>query len=67
MHKQIKKEITFSFLITIFYFISWIIIKYIPDEYNGIFKIPLWFECGCIYLPIVFNILCILIIKFIFV
>lgn len=67
MAKQIKKEIIFSFSLTFFYFISWMIIKCIPDEYNGILNIPLWFELGCIYLPIIFNILCILIIKFIFV
>lgn len=66
MQKQIKKEIKFSIIITFIYFVTWIIIKFIPNKYNGILNIPLWFEIGCIYSPIIFNILCILIIKFIF-
>ncbi|MDT9587241.1 MAG: YhdT family protein [Candidatus Arsenophonus melophagi] len=63
---QSKKEACWSVLITIAYLFSWIMAAYLPDAKIGITGMPLWFELSCLYLPIIFILVSILIVTFIF-
>ncbi|ACQ67541.1 hypothetical protein BJP41_02045 [Candidatus Williamhamiltonella defendens] len=73
---QANKEARWSFGLTLGYFFCWWILFYFSGhaEYrvylmghiDSITGLPLWFEVGCISLPLVFIGLCILMVKLIF-
>ncbi|MGP1939408.1 MAG: DUF997 family protein [Arsenophonus sp. ET-DL9-MAG3] len=63
---QSNKEARCSLFLTIIYLCSWIITAYFSGDGIGITGMPLWFELSCLYLPIIFIILCALMIKFYF-
>ncbi|MFV9997212.1 MAG: YhdT family protein [Arsenophonus endosymbiont of Dermacentor nuttalli] len=63
---QSNKEARWSIFLTFAYLCSWIITAYLPGKGVGITGMPLWFELSCLYLPLIFILLCILIVKFIF-
>ncbi|MGP1871550.1 MAG: DUF997 family protein [Arsenophonus sp.] len=61
---QPNKDAYWSLFLTIAYLCSWIITAYFSCERKGIIGMPLWFELSCLYLPIIFIILCVLMVKF---
>ncbi|MGP1931370.1 MAG: DUF997 family protein [Arsenophonus sp. ET-YP4-MAG3] len=63
---QFNKEACYSLFLTIIYLCSWIITAYFSGDGIGMIGMPLWFELSCLYLPIIFIILCALMIKFFF-
>ncbi|MFS1537410.1 MAG: YhdT family protein [Candidatus Phlomobacter fragariae] len=63
---QSNKEARWSVFLTVAYLCSWIITAYFSNEGVGITGIPLWFELSCLYLPLIFILLCTLMVKFIF-
>ncbi|QBY45358.1 YhdT family protein [Arsenophonus nasoniae] len=63
---QSNKEARWSAFLTVAYLCSWIMAAYLPGEKVGITGMPLWFELSCLYLPLIFILLCILMVKFIF-
>lgn len=72
---QADKEAKWAFLLTIAYFIWWYSTAYglapkinadvsaLPDLYFGL---PLWFLLSCILGPIVFTVLCALMVKYLY-
>ncbi|MDR5609873.1 hypothetical protein CBG25_20090 [Arsenophonus sp. ENCA] len=63
---QSNKEARWSVFLTVAYLCSWIMTAYLPGEEMGITGMPLWFELSCLYLPLIFILLCVLMVKFIF-
>lgn len=63
---QSNKEACWSFYLTIAYLVGWVISAYLPDNTLGITGLPLWFEWSCLILPIIFILLCIMMVKLIF-
>ncbi len=63
---QSNREARWALFLTLAYLIGWLITAYLPDSTQGITGLPLWFEWSCLILPILFIILCILMIKLVF-
>ncbi|HGJ5882410.1 YhdT family protein [Arsenophonus sp.] len=63
---QSNKEARWSVFLTVAYLCSWIMTAYLAGEEMGITGMPLWFELSCLYLPLIFILLCVLMVKFIF-
>ncbi|MCW7761780.1 YhdT family protein [Photorhabdus luminescens] len=63
---QSHKEALWAVLLTLAYLIGWLLTAYLPNDTPGVTGLPRWFEMACLLLPIVFIILCWLMVKFIF-
>ncbi|OCG28609.1 hypothetical protein A9G11_10305 [Gilliamella sp. wkB108] len=63
-YKQANKEAIISLLLTIIYFIAWVISGYYVSDKIGFLGLPLWFELSCIMVPVGFILLCWAIVKF---
>ncbi|MEY4476223.1 MAG: hypothetical protein RL248_1990 [Pseudomonadota bacterium] len=63
---QAHKEARWVFGLTLAYLASWILTAYLPGNVPGIMGLPAWFEAACIMLPLVFIVLCWLMVRFIF-
>ncbi|TNH42680.1 YhdT family protein [Photorhabdus luminescens] len=63
---QSHKEALWAVLLTLAYLIGWLLTAYLPSDTPGVTGLPHWFEMACLLLPIVFIILCWLMVKFIF-
>nr|WP_314264429.1 YhdT family protein [uncultured Moellerella sp.] len=63
---QSNREARWALFLTLAYLIGWLITAYLPDSTQGITGLPLWFEWSCLILPILFIILCTLMIKLVF-
>lgn len=63
---QSNKEARWALYLTIAYLIGWLICAYLPGNNIGATGLPLWFEWSCLILPIIFILLCIMMVKLIF-
>ncbi|HGN1704355.1 TPA: YhdT family protein [Providencia rettgeri] len=63
---QSNKEARWSLYLTIAYMIGWVICAYLPSNTLGATGLPLWFEWSCLILPVIFILLCIMMVKIIF-
>ena len=65
-YRQATKEAKITLLLAILYVIGWCICAYLPENSSGPLGFPLWFELACIYLPILFIVVCHWLIKIFF-
>ncbi|ATA27062.1 hypothetical protein BIY26_20165 [Brenneria goodwinii] len=63
---QAHREARWAFFLTLAYLFAWILAAYLPDSAQGITGLPHWFEMACLLLPLVFALLCWLMVRFIF-
>lgn len=63
---QANKEARWAFGLTLAYLAGWIITAYLPGSIPGISGLPAWFEAACIALPLLFIVLCWLMVRVIF-
>lgn len=63
---QAHKEALWSLILTFMYLLAWLITAYLPDNTLGITGLPLWFELSCVYSPILFFLLCYLMVRYFF-
>ncbi|KLN97778.1 YhdT family protein [Moellerella wisconsensis] len=63
---QSNREARWAMMLTLAYLIGWLITAYLPDSSQGITGLPLWFEWSCLFLPLIFIVLCIMMVKIIF-
>ena len=63
---QANKEARWAFGLTLAYLAGWIITAYLPGNLPGMSGLPAWFEAACIALPLLFIVLCILMVRLIF-
>ncbi|MCV9879769.1 YhdT family protein [Brenneria izbisi] len=63
---QAHREARWAFFLTLAYLLAWILAAYLPDNSQGITGLPHWFEMACLLLPLIFTLLCWLMVRFIF-
>ncbi|MEG9490218.1 YhdT family protein [Mannheimia indoligenes] len=63
MYQQLAREARWAILLTLLYILGWIGFAYFSPQGRGIFGFPIWFELSCIFLPIIFTLIAIIVIK----
>ncbi len=63
---QAHKEARWTLYLTLLYLLGWYLAAYLPDSSGGVTGLPLWFELSCLLLPLLFIVLCGLMVRFIF-
>ncbi|MEC5342470.1 YhdT family protein [Brenneria populi] len=63
---QAHREARWAMGLTLAYLAAWIFTAYLPDNAQGITGLPHWFEMACLLLPLVFTLLCWLMVRFVF-
>ncbi|AJI94048.1 YhdT family protein [Yersinia ruckeri] len=63
---QAHKEARWAFGLTLAYLAGWLLCAYFPGDTPGITGLPAWFEMACLALPLLFIVLCWLMVRFIF-
>ncbi|MBD2815408.1 YhdT family protein [Xenorhabdus sp. Flor] len=63
---QSHKEARWAVFLTLAYLVGWLLSAYLPGNTTGFTGLPLWFELSCLMLPILFIILCWMMVKFVF-
>lgn len=63
---QAHKEALWALGLTLLYLAAWLVAAYLPDSASGLTGLPHWFEMACLLTPLVFILLCWLMVKFIY-
>ncbi|MEC5319996.1 YhdT family protein [Brenneria populi subsp. brevivirga] len=63
---QAHREARWAMGLTLVYLLAWTLTAYLPDNAQGITGLPHWFEMACLLLPLVFTLLCWLMVRFVF-
>ncbi|MEG9488859.1 YhdT family protein [Mannheimia indoligenes] len=63
MYQQLAREARWAILLTLLYILGWIGFAYFSPQGRGIFGFPIWFELSCIFLPIIFTLISIIVVK----
>ncbi len=63
---QANREARWAFGLTIAYLIAWSLAAYLPDDAQGITGLPHWFEMSCLLIPLIFILLCWLMVRVIY-
>lgn len=63
---QADKEARWAFGLTLAYLLGWLLSAYLPANIQGITGLPQWFEISCLLLPLLFIILCWLMVHYVF-
>ncbi|MDR0218341.1 MAG: YhdT family protein [Enterobacteriaceae bacterium] len=68
---QSHKEARWAIFLTLAYLVGWYLSAYLPGytisgNATGLTGLPYWFELACLALPVLFIILCWMMVKFIF-
>lgn len=60
---QLNREAKWSLYLTFTYLAGWVVFAYFLPNGTGILGFPLWFEMSCIFLPILFIIISMAVLK----
>lgn len=60
---QANKEARWALWLTLLYLIAWLLAAYLPDSTQGITGLPHWFEMACLLIPLLFILLCWLMVR----
>ncbi len=63
---QAHREARWAFGLAVAYLIAWLLAAYLPDSQQGITGLPHWFEMACLLVPLVFLLLCWLMVRVIY-
>ncbi|MFI8418006.1 YhdT family protein [Serratia sp. NPDC078593] len=63
---QAHREARWALGLTLLYVLAWSLAAYLPDNDIGITGLPHWFEMACLLVPLVFIILCWLMVRGVF-
>lgn len=63
---QANKEARWALWLTLLYLAAWLAAAYVPGVNPGITGLPRWFEMACLLTPLVFILLCWLMVRVIF-
>ena len=63
---QAHREARWALFLTLFYLGAWTVAGYLPDNAPGLTGLPHWFELACLAVPLVFILLCWLMIRVVF-
>ncbi|WLS79372.1 YhdT family protein [Erwinia pyri] len=63
---QAHREARWSFWLAVAYLAAWAVTGWLPDDLPGITGLPHWFEMACLLVPMLFILLCWLMIRLVF-
>ncbi|GKX56503.1 membrane protein [Leminorella grimontii] len=63
---QAHKEARWAVWLTLVYLLAWSLAAYLPDAQQGFTGLPHWFEMACLLVPLLFILLCWLMVRFVF-
>ncbi len=63
---QAHKEAWWAFGLAIAYLTAWAVTAWLPDKQLGLTGMPVWFELSCFLVPLLFVVLCWLMIRVVF-
>lgn len=63
MYQQLAKEARWAILLTLVYILGWVGFAYFSPQGRGLFGFPIWFELSCLFLPVLFTLMAILMVK----
>lgn len=63
---QANREARWAFWLAIAYLIVWALTAWLTGEQPGITGLPRWFELSCLLVPLLFILLCWLMVRMIF-
>ena len=63
---QAHREARWAFGLALAYLIAWLLAAYLPDSLPGVTGLPHWFEQACLVVPVIFLLLCCLMVRFIY-
>lgn len=63
---QANKEACWSVLLTLGWLLIWSVSAWQGGNAPGVFGFPRWFELSCLFAPLLFLLLCALMIRFLF-
>ncbi|QNS15880.1 YhdT family protein [Mannheimia bovis] len=63
MYQQLAREARWAMLLTLLYILGWIGFAYFSPQGRGIFGFPIWFELSCIFLPVIFTLIAVIVVK----
>lgn len=60
---QLNREAKWSLYLTLLYMAGWVIFAYFMPAGTGLLGLPLWFELSCIFLPLIFILISMAVLK----
>ena len=63
LNQQLNKEAKWSIYLTLFYLAGWVVFAYFLPNGVGLLGFPLWFEMSCIFLPVLFTLVSMAVLK----
>ena len=63
LHHQLNREAKWSLYLTLLYMAGWVIFAYFMPAGRGLLGLPLWFELSCIFLPLIFILISMAVLK----
>lgn len=63
MYRQLAKEVRWALLLTLIYILGWVGFAYFSPEGRGVLGFPIWFELSCIFLPLIFSLITVIVVK----
>lgn len=63
LNQQLNREAKWSIYLTLFYLVGWIVCAYFLPNGTGLLGFPLWFEMSCIFLPVLFTLISMAVLK----
>lgn len=63
---QAHREARWALGLTVAYLLAWVLAAYLPGNAPGITGLPHWFEMACLLVPLLFILLCWLMVRVVF-
>lgn len=63
MYQQLAREARWALLLTLIYILGWVGFAYYSPQGRGILGFPIWFELSCIFLPTLFILFAVIVVK----
>ncbi|EFE96378.1 YhdT family protein [Serratia odorifera] len=63
---QAHREARWALGLTLLYVLAWALAAYLPDSEIGVTGLPHWFEMACLLVPLLFIVLCWLMVRSVF-
>ncbi|STZ55824.1 Predicted membrane protein [Moraxella lacunata] len=63
---QLNREAKWSIYLTLLYMAGWVIFAYFMPTGTGVLGLPLWFELSCVFLPLIFILISMAVLKVVY-
>ncbi|MDO4896562.1 MAG: DUF997 family protein [Moraxella sp.] len=60
---QLNREAKWAIFLTLIYMAGWVIFAYFTPNGTGLLGLPLWFELSCVFLPLIFILISMAVLK----